>query len=161
MTPALVVDLPNRRATRELARRLAGSLEPGDLLLLGGPLGAGKTFFVRGLARALGLPGAVRVTSPTFALVQDFDTEPRLVHADLYRLSQASQLDDLGLDDARRDGAVLVVEWGEPYGAALGGDALHVVFDRSGAARTATLRADGPRSRAQLRSLQSDYARSP
>jgi tRNA threonylcarbamoyladenosine biosynthesis protein TsaE len=149
----LVLSLPTRRATLRLAGHVARVLQPSDLLLLGGPLGAGKTFFVRGLARALGLPSEVRVTSPTFALLQDFDTTPRLVHADLYRLSDASQVDDLGLDDARRSGAVLIVEWGKPYGGALGGDALTIAFDRAGSIRSATLEADGPRSRAQLAAL--------
>ena len=68
------VELPTRRATLHLAKRFAKHVRIGDLVILVGPLGAGKTFFVRGLARALGLPAAEPVTSPTFALVQELPT---------------------------------------------------------------------------------------
>jgi tRNA threonylcarbamoyladenosine biosynthesis protein TsaE len=149
------IELPTRRATLKLARRVANLLAPGDLVVLEGPLGAGKTFFVRGLARALGLPAEVRVTSPTFALVQDFDVRPRLVHADLYRLDRPDQVRDLGLDDERRQGAVLVVEWGHSFSEALGGDALAITFERpaGGNERVAVLASTGTRSGAQLEAL--------
>jgi tRNA threonylcarbamoyl adenosine modification protein YjeE len=66
------------------------------------------------------------VTSPTFSLVHEFDTEPRVLHADLYRLAHPKELDPLGLTEARSAGAALLVEWGEPYRALLGGDALSI-----------------------------------
>lgn len=149
------IELPTRRATLKLARRIATLLAPGDLVVLGGPLGAGKTFFVRGLARALGLSAEIRVTSPTFALVQDFDSRPRLVHADLYRLDRPEQVRDLGLDDERSRGAVLIVEWGQSFGDALGGDALSITFERpsGGDGRAAVLASSGARSAAQLEAL--------
>ena len=142
------IPLPTERATRELAARVAPLLAPGDLLVLNGPLGSGKTYFTRALCRALGLPARARVPSPTFTLVHEHPTRPPLSHADLYRLRDAADVRGLGLDAQRDDGRVLVVEWGEPYIEALGGDAL--VIDLALEPRRAALRATGPRSREML-----------
>lgn len=124
----------------------------GDLLILKGDLGAGKTFFVRALCRALGVPARTAVTSPTFTLVHEHEGRLKLLHADAYRLADASELEALGLREARVDGAVLLVEWGEPYVATLGGDALILVFSTP-PERAAELSASGPRSRALLAEL--------
>jgi tRNA threonylcarbamoyladenosine biosynthesis protein TsaE len=123
----------------------------GDLVILVGPLGAGKTFFVRGLARALGLPHSEPVTSPTFALVQELPTAVPVVHADLYRLTKPEEIEQLGLLQAR-DTACLLVEWGKPYIGALGGDALVLELTRS--PRFAHLSATGERSREVLAQLK-------
>ena len=138
------VALPTRRATTRLAAALAPHLAGGDLLVLSGELGAGKTFFVRALCRALGLPERVPVTSPTFALIVEHDTRPPMAHADLYRLSKAAEVHDLGLDHQRDDGRLVVVEWGEPWLSVLGGDAL--VLTLALGPRRAQFRATGPRS---------------
>jgi tRNA threonylcarbamoyladenosine biosynthesis protein TsaE len=143
---AVTVALPTRKATIRLAREVAARLRPGDLLLLGGPLGAGKTFFARALLRALGVPEAVPVPSPTFALVHRYAGAASVViHADLYRVrdeaNPAAGVRALGLREDREDGAVLVVEWGEGLEGALGGPAdAAVAFDRSGAERCARVR---------------------
>jgi tRNA threonylcarbamoyladenosine biosynthesis protein TsaE len=136
-------ELPTRRATVRLARRLAPLLEAGDLVVLSGELGAGKTFLVRALCRTLGLSERVRVTSPTFSLVHEHDTRPPVVHADLYRLETRDSVRDLGLVHQRDDGRLVLVEWGEPYVDVLGGDALVVALTRD--PRTAEIRATGPR----------------
>lgn len=137
-----VIPLPDKRATRALARRIAPHLAAGHLVVLSGPLGSGKTFFTRALCRALGLPEHLRVPSPTFTLVHEHATEPPLAHADVYRLKDAREVEQLGLDAQREDGFVVVVEWGEPYIDALGGDALVVSFSLD--PRGARLSATGP-----------------
>ncbi len=96
--------------TEAAAAGLARHVRPGDLLLLSGEMGAGKTTFVRGLARGMGI--AAEVTSPTFQLVRVYHGPIQLAHADLYRISEAGELTDLGLDELLDQGAV-VVEWGE------------------------------------------------
>lgn len=96
--------------TEAAAERLARHLRRGDLLLLEGPLGAGKTTFVRGLARGLG--STADVMSPTFQLVRVYAGPLPLAHADLYRLERAAELAELGLDELLDEG-VLVVEWGD------------------------------------------------
>jgi tRNA threonylcarbamoyladenosine biosynthesis protein TsaE len=116
--PARIVVSRDEAETRQLARELAMELSPGDVVLLSGALGSGKTVFVRGLAEGLNAePG--EVASPTFALVHEYGPDgapPVLVHADLYRLSaaEAARAEDLGLEDARASGAVLAIEWPRP-----------------------------------------------
>ena len=113
--------------TRAMARRLAGTLGPGAVLLLHGDLGAGKTAFVRGLAEGLGVPEE-EVSSPTFTLVHEYrGGRLTLHHADLYRLPEGSaSLEELGLDETAEDG-VLAIEWPERLARAVPG-ALHVAF---------------------------------
>jgi tRNA threonylcarbamoyladenosine biosynthesis protein TsaE len=97
--------------TSAAGEEIASALAPGDVLLLDGELGAGKTAFVRGLARGLGLP-ADEVTSPTFTLIQEYRAPGSglvLYHADLYRL-EPREVDDLGLGELSEDG-ILAVEW--------------------------------------------------
>jgi len=104
-------DTDSEEQTSAAGEEVASMLAPGDVLLLDGELGAGKTAFVRGLARGLGLP-ADEVTSPTFTLIQEYRPPVAgvgLYHADLYRLS-AREVDDLGLGELSEDG-ILAVEW--------------------------------------------------
>lgn len=109
--------------TEALAAHLARRLHTGDLLLLVGELGAGKTTFVRGLARGMGVRGDVM--SPTFQLVRLYTGEPPLAHVDLYRIERAAELEELGLEDLLEDG-VVVVEWGDRLSAP---DALRVTIE--------------------------------
>jgi tRNA threonylcarbamoyladenosine biosynthesis protein TsaE len=97
-------------ATEDAAARLARHVRCGDLLLLEGEMGAGKTTFVRGLASGLGVAGDVM--SPTFQLVRVYRGPLQLAHVDLYRLADPAEVADLGLDELLDEGAV-VVEWGD------------------------------------------------
>ncbi len=109
--------------TRRLAGGLAALLDPGDVLVLAGGLGAGKTTFVQGLAAGLDVEDPV--VSPTFTLAREYAGRLRLVHVDVYRLESAHELYDLGLDDLA-EGAVLAVEWGDVVRDYLGPDHLEV-----------------------------------
>jgi tRNA threonylcarbamoyladenosine biosynthesis protein TsaE len=119
-------------------------------VILAGELGAGKTFFVRALARALDVADA-RVTSPTFALVHEYTGRLAIAHADLYRLRAEAELAELGLESFREEGRLLVVEWGEAYAEALGGDALSLRLTLE--PRRALVSATGVRSREILERL--------
>src|SRR5215831_19850319 len=107
------LEVPTAARMRELGRRLAGLLRAGDLVVLSGPLGAGKTTLVQGIGQGLDVRGAV--TSPSFVIARvhpSLGAGPALVHADAYRLGSRAEVDDLDLD-ADLATAVTVVEWGE------------------------------------------------
>jgi tRNA threonylcarbamoyladenosine biosynthesis protein TsaE len=152
---AIAVPLPTRRSTIRLARRLAAALERSDLVVLSGDLGAGKTFFVRALCRALGVSPQIPVTSPTFTLVHEHEGRVPIRHADAYRLRDAAELAALGLREERAEGAALLVEWGEPHLDALGGDGLVLEIALGpGGARVAKITPTGPRSLALARACE-------
>src|SRR6478609_5123923 len=114
-----------------LGRRLAALLRPGDLVLLSGELGAGKTTLARGLGSGLGVRGDV--TSPTFVIARVHPSlagGPALVHVDAYRIGGVAELDDLDLDTSLDD-AVTVVEWGEGVAEGLADDRLEVRIERA------------------------------
>ena len=153
--------LHSRGDTRRLGHALASCLLPGDLLLLEGALGAGKTFLVRALARGLGVPKAQPVTSPTFDLVHELAGRVPLLHADLYRLEAGADLDDLGLVEAVGGEAIVVVEWALRFSDALGGQGLLLTLERSSVAgpRQCSVRGLGARGQAALERLRAALAR--
>lgn len=153
------IELPTRRATRRLGRALAQSLQPGDALILSGALGAGKTFLVRAICRGLGLDAGVRVVSPTFTLIRELETVPRVAHADLYRLASPDEAHELGLAELRERGMVLLVEWGEPHAEAMGPDRLTLAIELG--PRRVRLVSDGPRSEALERAVVRALAPAP
>ena len=112
--------------TRALAGHLAVQLRGGAVLLLEGDLGMGKTCFVQGLVAALGCDAPV--TSPTYALVQEYAATPPLAHADLYRLSGAQAVWDLGLDEMWEAGWIVAVEWSTRAPDMWPDDAWHIAF---------------------------------
>jgi tRNA threonylcarbamoyladenosine biosynthesis protein TsaE len=141
--------LPTADDTTAFGRCLAAVLRAGDLVLLSGHLGAGKTTLTRGLGEALGVRGAV--TSPTFVIARwhpPLAGGPALVHVDAYRLGSLAEVDDLDLD-ASLEESVTVVEWGEGKVEELSADRLEVTLhrgsDEADETRTATVRAVGVR----------------
>ena len=134
-------------ATEAAGRRLAGVLRAGDVVLLNGPLGAGKTTFVRGLGAGLGVRGPV--TSPTFVIAR---THPaladgvRLVHVDAYRLGSGGALADLDVE-AELDDSVTVVEWGAGKAEFLSENRLELLIERTADVRRVTVVAIGERWR--------------
>jgi len=135
-------------AMRDLGRELAGRLRAGDLVILTGPLGAGKTTLVQGIGEGLGVRGPV--TSPTFVIARVHPVlagpGPSLVHADAYRLGTVSEVDDLDLD-ADVASAVTVVEWGEGLAEGLAEDRLEISIrpDPDSDVRTVQLNGYGAR----------------
>jgi tRNA threonylcarbamoyladenosine biosynthesis protein TsaE len=167
------LELPTRRATIALARAIAAWLEPGDVVLLDGGLGAGKTFLARALLRGLGLGAVIAVPSPTFTLMNEYPRElgvrVPIVHADLYRVRGDHELREgecapglfdaiaeLGLRERRGEGWALLVEWAGDAAEAFGGETLGVRLSRAeppARGRRAVLVASGARGAAFLAGL--------
>ena len=127
----------SEEATSEAGRSFAAELRAGDVVLIDGPLGAGKTAFVRGMAEGLGADPA-DVSSPTFTILQQYQSRPMLYHADLYRLTPAEAA-DLGLEETGLDG-VLAVEWPDRWVARPGSAIQIVIEDLGGADRQISIR---------------------
>ena len=118
----------NESETEELGARLAQKLPGGAVVAMYGDLGAGKTAFVRGMARGMGLD--CRVSSPTFTIVNEYLGPRELIHFDMYRLSGADELFDIGWEDYLNRGAVCAVEWSENVQDAFFGDEVRVTIER-------------------------------
>jgi N-acetylmuramate 1-kinase len=128
IAPVWRAELPNEAATQGLAREVAALVGADDLVTLSGELGAGKTTFARALIRRLTGDPELEAPSPTFTLRQIYDTEAfPIVHADLYRVKDPSELAELGWDEAA-EGALVLVEWAERAGSALTGDRLDIAL---------------------------------
>jgi len=110
--------------TKELGRALAELVRPGDIILLAGDLGAGKTALTQGLGAAMGV--LETITSPTFTIASSYEGRIRLHHLDVYRLEHLQEAIDLGLAELVDDGAVAVIEWGDAVAPALPPDFLEI-----------------------------------
>ena len=133
MSRTLVLATDSADATRDLAAAVARVCVHGDVLLLSGDLGAGKTTFAQGFGRAVGVDEPV--TSPTFTLVRQYEMAPgptgvrTLLHADVYRLDHLGEIADLGLGQLVEDGGVALVEWGDAAEPVLGAGALSLLLE--------------------------------
>jgi tRNA threonylcarbamoyladenosine biosynthesis protein TsaE len=139
--------------TRDLGAALAELLRPGDVLLLAGELGAGKTAFAQGLGRGLGVEDTI--TSPTFTLARQYEGRLLLHHLDVYRLEQMEEVFDVGLPELLDEGAVTLIEWGDVIVPALPADFLEVriSFGAEDDDRVLALTPTGPAWSARQRAL--------
>lgn len=124
MSPDLTTATGSADDTERIAGALAPVLRPGDVVVLAGSLGSGKTTFARGIGRALGVTEPV--VSPTFTLVREYAGRIPLVHVDVYRLDWVQEFQDLGLEEVIDEHAVTLVEWGDVVAAHLPADRLDV-----------------------------------
>lgn len=148
---SIATDSPE--ATTQVGIALGKLVSPGDVLLLQGPLGTGKTCMTQGLAQGMGI--TTPVTSPTFILVNQYPGTLTLYHIDLYRLETVVEAEDLGLDDYFFGDGVCVVEWPERAFAAMPPEHLLVVLEHTGELqRHLTFVAAGERHQTLLRQLQ-------
>jgi tRNA threonylcarbamoyladenosine biosynthesis protein TsaE len=135
-------------------------LRGGDVIGLEGGLGAGKTTFARGAVHGLGVPEETAVTSPTFALLHQYEGRIPVAHADFYRLADEAELEELGVDELLEEGAVLFVEWGRKFAGMAARTVLWVELEIvSDVARRARLRPQGARGEAILGALTKRAAR--
>ena len=116
--------------TEELAQELAQQLEPGDVIGLDGDLGAGKTVFVKGLARGLGI--AANIKSPTFNLVRSYEGRLPLFHFDIYRIDDTAELFEIGFSEYFEKGGAVVVEWAEKAEELMPDDAFWISIRSTG-----------------------------
>jgi tRNA threonylcarbamoyladenosine biosynthesis protein TsaE len=145
--------------TRALAAEMATLARPGDLILLAGDLGTGKTAFVQGFARSLGVNE--QVTSPAFVLVRPYEGRVPMVHLDVYRLDHLQELVDLGIAEMLDSEVVTLIEWGDVVAPALPADFLEIRLElgESDDERVLNLRAVGPSWPARLSALRRALAR--
>ena len=139
------IHLSDAASTAKLGAEIAGHMEPGEAVLLYGHLGMGKSTLARGLIRALTTPEE-DVPSPTFTLVQFYESDPPVAHFDLYRLTRPEEAFEIGLDEAL-DGGFVVIEWperlGDDPGGLLGPDRLVIEIGEDGDGRVATVSGAG------------------
>jgi tRNA threonylcarbamoyladenosine biosynthesis protein TsaE len=140
-----MIEISTAQEMHELGVRIGAQLKAGDLLLLNGDLGAGKTVLVQGIAQALGIDG---VTSPTFVISKSYKATLPLIHVDVYRLLDSGKaalfLDDLDLD-SDRETSVTVIEWGGEESARLSDERLEITIDRSDEVRRVSFNGVGQR----------------
>jgi len=130
--PALNIESQSPEETREIAARLAGVLEAGDVLWLSGGLGAGKTVFVQGLAKGLGVEDGTLVTSPTFVILHEYVGRVALYHFDFYRLEREQDVDSVGYEEYFEGDGVCAVEWADKFPAIFGPATIKVDIKRTG-----------------------------
>jgi len=145
-------------ATQSLAERLGQLLQPGDVVALVGELGSGKTLFSQGLARGLGVPKNFYITSPTFAIINEYPGRVPFYHLDLYRVSNRAELSELGLEEVLYGGGAVAIEWAERLGKDLPAERLevHLTFSDE-TSRSLTFSAFGVNAKQRLDLLVEEF----
>jgi tRNA threonylcarbamoyladenosine biosynthesis protein TsaE len=145
-------------ATQSLAERLGQLLQPGDVVALVGELGSGKTLFSQGLARGLGVPKNFYITSPTFAIINEYPGRVPFYHLDLYRVSNRAELSELGLEEVLYGSGAVAIEWAERLGKDLPAERLevHLTFSDE-TSRSLTFSAFGVNAKQRLDLLVEEF----
>ena len=128
----LVIVTSSADETREAGERLGRLLRPGDAVALAGELGTGKTVFVQGLARGVGIAAGVLVTSPTFVILHEYPGRTPLYHFDFYRLREEREARELGVEDYLEGDGVAAAEWGDKFPGLFGARTVWVEFTSTG-----------------------------
>ncbi len=148
------IELVDLAATERCGRKLGAALFPGAVIALNGPLGAGKTHFVRAVAEGLEIANPAVVTSPTFVLIQEYAARLPIYHFDVYRLKSADEFRDLGIDEYFSSDGVCLIEWAEKFAECLPADHLSITLRSEGDQRRwLTVQSHGPEHSALLRSF--------
>ncbi len=150
----LTLTSPNESCSLELGARIGEQVEAGDVLALWGELGSGKTLFARGIARGMGVPQQVPITSPTFTIINEYEGRLRLYHLDLYRLTTLDELETLPWREVMFGAGVAVIEWPDRMGELLPEKRWDITFAfLDDERRIITLAAHGEREQARLAHL--------
>jgi len=156
MAPEMDIVAHTAQDTRELGRALGRLLKPGAVVSVEGPLGAGKTTFIDGLARGLGC--SLGATSPSFALVHVYPGRIPLVHADLYRIQSPEEAEELALEEIQSEQeAVLAVEWARGFVALLPRERVVVRIEFCDEGRKIAVAGEGPEAKQVVEKLRHDY----
>ena len=145
---------PNESCSLKLGARIGEQVEAGDVLALWGELGSGKTLFTRGIARGMGVPLQIPITSPTFTIINEYEGRLRLYHLDLYRLTTLDELETLPWREVMFGAGVAVIEWPDRMGGLLPDERWDITFEYvDDDRRSITLAAHGEREQARLAGL--------
>jgi tRNA threonylcarbamoyladenosine biosynthesis protein TsaE len=160
MKKSTIIHLDSPAATADLGRRLGEAARPGDVITLGGSLGAGKTTLTQAIGQGLGVAPSCYITSPTFSLLHEYPGRLPLYHLDLYRLGGEEELVELGVEECLYGEGLTVIEWPDRLGGLLPAERLHIELRLdSETARTATVTAFGASWNERLAGLEAQRTR--
>lgn len=153
----ITISLPDLQTTSALGRYLGETARPGEVITLGGSLGAGKTTLTQAIGQGLQVPESCYITSPTFSLLHEYPGRLPLYHLDLYRLNDETEIEDLGLLEYLYGTGLTVIEWPDRLGSLMPEERLHVELNLLGeTARLAKLTGHGVTWREKLGALRDD-----
>jgi tRNA threonylcarbamoyladenosine biosynthesis protein TsaE len=151
------ISLPDLRTTSALGRYLGETARPGEVITLGGSLGAGKTTLTQAIGQGLLVPESCYITSPTFSLLHEYPGRLPLYHLDLYRLSDETEIEDLGLLEYLHGTGLTVIEWPDRLGSLMPEERLHIELKLlNETARLAELTGHGAAWREKLEAMRND-----